>query len=124
MKIAIVGSRNLKITSFQEFLPSDVTEIVSGGAKGIDSCAEKYARENGLRVTVFYPDYEKYGKKAPLLRNHDIVKYADAVYAFWDGESRGTYYTIELAKTYCKPVRVFIKTENGFTESLTTFTLL
>ena len=46
MKVAIIGSRNLHVENFEKYLPEDVTEIVSGGAKGIDSDAEKYAREN------------------------------------------------------------------------------
>ena len=44
MKIAIVGSRNLTVNALDNFLPPDTTEIVSGGARGIDTCAENYAR--------------------------------------------------------------------------------
>ena len=42
MKIAIIGSRNLHIGNIERYLPSDCSEIVSGGAKGIDTCAEQY----------------------------------------------------------------------------------
>ena len=124
MKIAIVGSRNLTVENLGDFLPPETTEIVSGGAKGIDTCGEQYAKRHGLKLTVFYPEYEQYGKRAPLLRNHDIVKYADLVFAFWDGVSRGTSYTVELAKTYGKPVRVFILKDGQYKETLSTFTLL
>ena len=124
MKIAIVGSRNLKVDALEEYLPKEVTEIVSGGARGIDTCAERYARTHGLKLTIFFPDYDQYGKIAPLKRNREIVEYADQVYAFWDGVSRGTSYTIEMAKSCAKPVRVFLKKNDTFVEYYSTFTLL
>lgn len=43
MKVAVIGSRNLWVNDLEQCLPESVTEIVSGGAKGIDSCARKYA---------------------------------------------------------------------------------
>ncbi len=43
MKIAIVGSRNLKVNNLKKYLPKNVTEIVSGGAKGVDTSAKEYA---------------------------------------------------------------------------------
>ena len=45
MKIAVVGSRGLQIADFGEYLPSDCTELVSGGAKGIDRCVAEYAKQ-------------------------------------------------------------------------------
>ena len=123
MKVAIVGSRDITAINVADYVSRD-DEIVSGGARGIDTCAEKYARTHGLRLTVFFPDYEKYGKGAPLRRNHDIVQYADCVYAFWDGVSRGTSYTVELAKPYGKPVHVFQLIDGRFQEVFTSFTLL
>lgn len=41
MKVAIVGSRNLHINNLGNYLPENVTEIVSGGAKGIDECIKR-----------------------------------------------------------------------------------
>ena len=95
MKIAIIGSRNLTAENLGEYLPPECTEIVSGGAKGIDSCAADYARTNGLILTEFLPDYQKYGRGAPLIRNKQIVDYADLVIAFWDGKSKGTKFTVD-----------------------------
>ena len=51
MKIAIIGSRGLHIENFDEYLPEGVTEIVSGGAKGIDKDAEAYANEKEIKMT-------------------------------------------------------------------------
>ena len=84
-------------------------EIVSGGAKGVDTCAREYALANGLKLTEFLPEYNRYGRGAPLKRNLQIIDYADCVLAFWDGQSRGTKFVIEHCKAQGKPVRVFLK---------------
>lgn len=109
MKIAIIGSRNLTVNNLECYLPQDITEIVSGGATGVDTCAREYAIANGVRLTEFLPEYEKYGRSAPLHRNLKIIDYADAVLAFWDGQSRGTKYTIEYCKKKNKKVTVFLR---------------
>lgn len=85
MKIAVIGSRGLKVNDLGKYLPVGVTEIVSGGARGIDTCAREYAGANGLKLTEFLPDYKRYGRGAPLKRNLQIIEYADEVLAFWDG---------------------------------------
>ena len=82
MKIAIIGSRTLIVNNLEKYLPKDVTEIVSGGAKGIDTCARQYALKNNIKLTEFLPEYNKYGKSAPLKRNLQIIDYADMVIAF------------------------------------------
>ena len=107
MKVAIVGSRGLEFNDFSPYLPEEVTEIVSGGARGIDQCARRYARAHGLKLTEFLHDYESYGRRAPLLRNLTIIDYSDLVLAFWDGSSRGTQFVIENCKKKNKPVKVF-----------------
>ena len=97
MKIAVVGSRNITVENLERYL-SDCTEIVSGGAIGVDSCAAEYATERGLKLTVFLPQYDRYGRAAPIVRNKQIVDYADKVLAFWDGRSKGTLSVINYAK--------------------------
>ena len=106
MKVAIIGSRNLIIKDLQNYIPENVTEIVSGGARGIDSCAGEYAIAHGLKLTEFLPEYDKYGKGAPLKRNLLIIDYADEVIALWDGTSRGTKYVIDNCKKKGKKVTV------------------
>ena len=91
-----------------DYLPPEVTEIVSGGAKGIDTCAGEYAREHGLKLTEFLPDYRRYGRAAPLVRNREIVAYADQVLAFWDGKSPGTKYVIDQCNKQKKTVTVHL----------------
>ena len=113
MKVAIVGSRNIKDTEkvyelICREIPRNCTEIVSGGAVGVDTLAERYAREHGLAMTVFLPEYERYGKNATLLRNTDIVNHADAVYVFMHNESRGSADTASKCLAFGKPVKVYI----------------
>ena len=108
MKVAVIGSRGLMLNDFSKFLPPETMEIVTGGARGIDTCAEKYAKQNGIYVKVFLPQYEKYGKCAPLKRNIEIIDYSDIVLAFWDGNSRGTKYVIDKCKEKNKPIKIFI----------------
>jgi len=108
MKIAIIGSRNLGVIDLENFLPESVTEIVSGGARGIDTCAREYALTHNIKLTEFLPDYNHYGRGAPLKRNLEIIAYADLVLAFWDGTSRGTKYVIDNCKKQGVPIRVFL----------------
>jgi hypothetical protein len=116
MKIGIVGSRNLQITDLTPFLPPSCCEIVTGGAKGIDACAMQYAKERNVPLTVFMPQYEKFGKAAPLVRNREIVHYSDRVLAFWDGKSRGTKFVIDYCQEVGKPcelIRCFPEQNEG-----------
>lgn len=106
VKVAIVGSRNLFIDNIDDYLPYGTDEIVSGGAKGVDSCACAYALSHGLKLTEFLPDYDTYGKRAPLLRNLEIIDYADRVIAFWDGKSRGTKFVIDNCVKKHKEIQV------------------
>jgi hypothetical protein len=94
MKLAIVGSRSITDYDLAPVIPEGVTEIVSGGARGIDRVAEKYATDNNIKFTVFLPDYDSYGRAAPIIRNRDIIAYADNILAIWDGDSKGTRFMI------------------------------
>ncbi len=95
MKLAVIGSRSLVVKELEKYVSNDVTEIVSGGAKGADFCAKEFAISHKIKFTEFLPDYKRYGRAAPLYRNSEIIEYSDAVLAFWDGISKGTRYVIE-----------------------------
>ena len=107
MKIAVIGSRNVTVADIGRYI-SEGEEIVSGGAVGVDSCAAEYAKENGLKLTVFLPQYERYGRAAPIVRNKEIVDYSDRIVAFWDGSSKGTLSVIKYAKKVGKPCEVIL----------------
>lgn len=107
MKVAVVGSRNLNVRSIQHYLPAETTEIVSGGAKGVDTAAKNFAKEMQYKYIELRPDYKKYGKAAPLKRNDEIIDCADLVIAIWDGKSKGTKYTIDRCKKIGKSLIVY-----------------
>ena len=118
MKIAIIGSRNLRADNLNEYV-SEGDEIVSGGAKGIDECAAEYAKKRGIKLTEFLPEYGKYGRAAPIVRNKQIVDYADKVVAFWDGKSKGTQSVIKYAEKTGKECIIIMCSpmENGESKS-------
>lgn len=111
MKLAIIGSRNYSVLSHVYSLVGCLakdTEIVSGGAQGVDLAAKKAAEINLLAYKEFPAEWELYGKVAGFRRNSDIVNYCDGLVAFWDGESRGTLDSI--LKAIAQDKLYFIKT--------------
>ena len=108
MKVGVIGSRGLTVDNLEQYLPENTTEIVSGGAKGIDTCAREYAISHGIKLTELLPEYSRYGRGAPLKRNLKIIEYADVVIAFWDRQSKGTKNVIENCKKLNVKVDVHI----------------
>jgi hypothetical protein len=106
MRVAVIGSRSF---NDYELLKNVLSEIkvdilISGGAKGADTLAEKYALKNNIKTEIFYPEWSKYGKKAGFLRNTKIIENADLIVAFWDGTSKGTLDSIEKSKKNNKKI--------------------
>ncbi len=108
MRIAIVGSRSITVDNIGDYI-ANVDEIVSGGAAGIDKCAAKYAKEHGIKLTEFLPEYELYGRAAPIIRNKKIVDYAEKVIVIWDGRSNGALSVIKYARKIGKECEVFFR---------------
>lgn len=108
MKVAVVGSRSIDNVDISRYLPPDTDLIISGGAVGVDTLAEEYADKKGIKKLILYPDYELYGKSAPLIRDKLIVDHADLVIAVWDGNSSGTEFTISYAKRRGVPCEIYI----------------
>lgn len=108
MKVAVVGSRTISGVKLEKYLPEDTTEIISGGACGVDACAKRYAVLHDIKYTEYTPEYERYGRAAPLKRNLLIIENADIVLAFWDGKSRGTKYVIDECRKRNKDLRLCI----------------
>lgn len=106
MKLLIAGSRGINNFSLAEYVDKDVDLIVSGGAKGVDTIAEDYADKKGVSKLILRPDYKKYGKAAPLIRNEKMVDICDKVLIIWDGRSRGTHHTIDYAQKVGKPLTI------------------
>lgn len=100
MKVIIAGSRS--ITSYEAVRKAiaassfEITEVVSGGARGVDRLGERWADENDIPITQFIPDWN-IGKQAGYLRNIEMADYADALIAVYDGASKGTQHMIDIA---------------------------
>jgi hypothetical protein len=114
MKIGIVGSRDFNdFEKMHEYIKnkiyvSSITLVVSGGAIGADTLAEKFADLYQIPKMIFYPKWDKYNTLAGTIRNKDIVEASDLVFAFWDGVSKGTKNTISRCKLQKKKVHVYI----------------
>ena len=108
MKLAIIGSRTLTNIEIDRYIPEGIEEIVSGGAIGVDSCAAEYAKRKDLILTEILPKYERYGRAAPIVRNKEIVDYADKILVFWNGKSKGTLSVIKYAEKVEKPCEIIL----------------
>ena len=127
MKLLIAGSRSLMGVelinkAINEANFSDITEVVHGGAVGIDTAAGWWAKDNNIPVKVFKADwknikiknaivrennYGKYNARAGIDRNEKMGQYADVLLAVWDGKSKGTIHMIEYMKELNKEVFVY-----------------
>ena len=83
-----------------------INSVISGGAKGADTLAERWANENNIPIILYKPAWKKYGRAAGLRRNENIIESCDFCLAFWDGKSKGTKFSIDLCKRLKKPIKV------------------
>lgn len=109
MKLIIAGGRNVRCD--HEFIHDHLleagikpSEIVSGGASGIDRAGEIYADKLGLILTRFLPEWDLYGKSAGPIRNRQMAEYGDALLLIWDGKSRGSLSMKEEMERLNKPL--------------------
>ncbi len=109
MKLLVAGSRSIKEYDLEKYIPEGITMIIAGGADGIDGLAEKYADKKRLSKLILRPQYDLYGKSAPLKRNEKMVEICDMVLIVWDGCSKGTQHTLNYAEKAGK--RVILITE-------------
>ena len=108
MKVIIAGSRGINsprlVLDAIEQSGFTITEVVSGGAWGVDKLGEVYALGRGLPVKQFIPDWGGHaGARAGFVRNSQMGEYADALIAIWDGRSRGTRHMISVMERLKKP---------------------
>ena len=113
MKVIIAGSRegfvarNVFEAIEESPFNGKITEVVSGGARGVDKDGEYYAYCNQIPITLFLADWDKHGKKAGILRNTQMGDYAEALVAVWDGQSKGTKHMINYMQSLNKPVYIY-----------------
>lgn len=102
MKTIIAGGRDITdyglVCEAVKASGIEITEVVSGCARGVDRLGERWAGKNGVHVESFPAQWTKFGKAAGPLRNAEMAAYADALIAIWDGQSKGTKDMIEQAE--------------------------
>lgn len=111
MKVIIAGDRHFSNRSYifegVKHAGFHITEVVSGGATGVDSMGEIYALEHGIPLKRFPANWGVYGKAAGPIRNQQMANYAEGLIAFLAPVSRGTKNMIETAKKKGLPVKVY-----------------
>jgi len=105
MRLIIAGTRTivdykmlkaaLKQSPFDE---RKITAIISGGAKGVDALAIKYARKKDIPLQVCKADWNQFGNAAGPIRNSQMSDIGNALLAVWDGRSKGTSNMITTAQ--------------------------
>lgn len=115
IKIAIIGSRNWgnpapihKYIDTLKGMYGNSLIIVSGGARGVDTIAQRYAEQNKISTDIYRAEWDKHGKSAGMIRNREIVKVAHYVIAFWDEESAGTKNMIKISEHRLGADRVIV----------------
>lgn len=117
MNIGVVGSRSIAgqipvseaIVSCPWYSYSEDVTIVSGGADGVDSAAETFAKMNDLDTKIIEPEWDDWSNGHPAkARNTEIIEESDAVVAVWNGKSPGTRDSIDKALDRGVPIYVEI----------------
>lgn len=107
--VGVTGSRGYRhfhrVTDYITALPKD-TVLVFGDATGVDTMALGACCDYGYRYQVLRAEWRSFGKIAGPYRNEAIVRCADRLVAFWDGQSPGTKDCITQARRYGKPVEI------------------
>lgn len=102
MKVIIAGGRDIwdreAVDAAVEESGFEITEVVCGGAPGVDTLGARWAKRNSIPIKVFPAEWARLGRSAGPVRNMQMAKYADALIAVWDGQSHGTRNMIETAK--------------------------
>ena len=94
VKVIIAGPRDyhdyISVLMAMHLCGFQVTEVVSGRARGVDTMGERWADEHGIPIKPFLAEWDKFGKSAGMRRNGQMANYADAAVVLWDGYGRGS----------------------------------
>lgn len=122
MKVIVAGSRNIcdyhTVEKAIKESGFEITELVSGGARGVDAVGESWARRYEIPFKVFPAQWSKFKLEAGPIRNAQMAEYAEALIAVWDGKSKGTMNMIKLARAANLKVHVTIDNSRGFIKPL------
>jgi len=102
MKVLICGGRDFVDRGLMEETVRGLymDELIHGDAKGADRlaasvCADLHPK---CKITAVPADWDQFGKSAGYKRNAEMIaREPSFIVAFWDGESKGTKNTLDLA---------------------------
>ena len=101
-RVAVGGSRSIEsyelVQGVLKYLLIDGDVVLSGNAPGADRLGERYAGEAGLEWKIIPSEWEKHGLKATMMRNEVLLRSADFVINFWDGQSEGAEHMLEISR--------------------------
>lgn len=107
MKTVIAGSREIPLVVFDiimgQYDADCISEVVSGGAIGVDTFGELWAAEHEVPIKRMPADWPRWGRAAGFYRNVDMAEYCDQAIIIWDGESKGTLHMIDIMRKLGKP---------------------
>lgn len=114
VRICVNGSRGFEdrekiYEALDNLIPEETREsvvLITGGCRGPDTIAEEWAIDRGVEVEVVRAKWLIEGRAAGPKRNARMIKLSDRLISFWDGKSRGTKGTIELANIKKIPVTI------------------
>lgn len=112
--LLIAGSRSITdyedlayfIAGVDAVVGLDITTVISGGARGVDTLAKEFSVHNEIPFEEYLPDWSL-GKKGGPERNTRMVEACDFAIILWDGVSDGTADTIMKIVKSRKPFWLF-----------------
>ena len=108
MRVIIAGSRNITdynlVKSVIKESGFEITEVVSGTARGVDRLGEHWAIENNISIKKFPAEWDKYGKSAGYKRNIEMAQYAENLIAICLDDSKGTMHMVNTMRKFCKSI--------------------
>lgn len=111
MKVIIAGSRTINnydlVSQAIKESGFEITEVVSGGAHGVDQSGERWGKLNSVPIKIFRAEWNKLGKFAGPTRNKQMAQYADALVLVWDGKSRGSKSMLDEATK--RGLKIYVK---------------
>lgn len=107
--VCINGSREIQELNISSYVnPNYPAAIVAGGARGADIIAKKWAQSHYIEYIEYKANWDVYGKSAGMIRNHEMIDFADELISFWDGKSPGTKEAIDYAKKLGRKVTIHL----------------
>lgn len=129
-RIGVIGSRTItdKALVYKHLdemkqttsLQGDQIVVLSGGAKGVDTLTQQWAKDNQVPFILFKPYFlvdsqAEYNPRHYFTRNKQIIDNSDMIIAFWDGTTKGTAWGMGYARKSKKTLMI-IDSDSGMAD--------